>query len=102
MSGIYTATFNYITDSYTIYSSSALGGQSCVRLIVGVFFTLAAPPMYDNLGIHGAGSVLGGLATLFAITPFAMFRYGARLRARSPFARKLAQKSSSSTLTPEK
>ncbi|KAG6919118.1 hypothetical protein DXG01_008925 [Tephrocybe rancida] len=91
MSGIYTATFNYITDSYTVYSSSALGGLSCVRLVLGAFFTLAAPPLYEKLGIHGAGSLLAGLATLFTITPFVMFHYGARLRARSPFAKELVE-----------
>lgn len=35
---------------------------------------------------------LQGLGTLLASTPFLIFVYGARLRARSPFAKELAKR----------
>ncbi|KDQ61601.1 hypothetical protein JAAARDRAFT_190341 [Jaapia argillacea MUCL 33604] len=106
MFGIYLACFNYaspllcikftyspplqLADSYTIYASSALSAQSCIRLSVGALFSLIAAPMYERLGIHVAGSVLAALASLFAVTPFVMYRYGERIRARSSFAKHLA------------
>ncbi|KAH7903661.1 major facilitator superfamily domain-containing protein [Hygrophoropsis aurantiaca] len=90
MFGIYLACFNYLADSYTIYASSALSAQSCVRLVVGALFSLAAQPMYRGLGVHGAGSLLATLATLFTVTPFVMYRYGSRIRAQSSFAKHLA------------
>jgi len=51
-----------VTDSYTIYASSALGGQSAVRLMIGSNFSLLAQPMYQKLGIHLAGTVLSALS----------------------------------------
>ncbi|KAF8526098.1 major facilitator superfamily domain-containing protein [Gautieria morchelliformis] len=84
------ACFNYITDSYTVYASSALSGQSCVRLMVGAIFSVLAAPMYSDLGVHLSGSVLAALSTVFAVTPFLLYRYGAAMRAKSSFAKQLA------------
>ncbi len=48
--------------------------------------------MYDRLGIQGAGGLTAALATLLGATPFVLFFvYGARARARSPFAKQLAK-----------
>ena len=47
--------------------------------------------MYSSLGIQGAGGLTAGIGTLLSITPFVLFKYGARLRARSPFAQELAR-----------
>ncbi|KIJ26675.1 hypothetical protein M422DRAFT_272247 [Sphaerobolus stellatus SS14] len=90
MFGIYLACFNYATDSYTAYASSALGGISAVRLIIGAVFSLLAQPMYDSLGIQFAGTILAALSTVFAITPFLLYRYGFAIRSRSKFAKELA------------
>ncbi|KAF8527518.1 MFS general substrate transporter [Hysterangium stoloniferum] len=90
MFGIYTACFNYITDSYSIYSSSAMSGQTAVRVTLGALFSLSAQPMYNRLGIHLAGTILAALSTAFAVTPFILYRYGSALRARSKFAKRLA------------
>lgn len=54
-----------ITDSYTIYASSALGGQSAVRLTSGALFTVLAEPLYNRLGIHMAGTLLAALSTAY-------------------------------------
>ncbi|KAF8587054.1 MFS general substrate transporter [Ramaria rubella] len=85
------ACFNYLADSYTVYASSALSAQSFVRLTIGATFSLIAEPMYSRLGIHSAGTLLAALATAFAVTPFILYRYGASVRARSPFAKHLAR-----------
>ncbi|SCZ90260.1 BZ3500_MvSof-1268-A1-R1_Chr1-3g01876 [Microbotryum saponariae] len=78
---IYLAVFSYLADSYTLYASSAL--------LVGAVFPLFTDSLYDRLGIQGAGGLTSGLATLLSVTPFVLFIYGARLRARSPFAQEL-------------
>ncbi|KAF8587557.1 MFS general substrate transporter [Ramaria rubella] len=90
MFGVYLACFNYITDSYTVYASSALSAQSCIRLTIGATFSLLAEPMYSHLGIHLAGTVLAAFATAFGVTPFILYRYGASIRRKSPFAKYLA------------
>lgn len=48
--------------------------------------------MYDALGIQGAAGLTAGLGTVLSATPFILFIYGARLRARSPFAQELARR----------
>lgn len=47
--------------------------------------------MYESLGVQGAGGLTAGIGTLLSITPFVLFKYGSRLRARSPFAQELAR-----------
>lgn len=54
-------------------------------------FPLFTTAMYDSLGIQGAGGLTAGIGTLLSITPFVLFKYGHRLRARSPFALELAR-----------
>ncbi|GAA5892117.1 hypothetical protein JCM6882_005699 [Rhodosporidiobolus microsporus] len=86
---IYLCAFSYLAEAYQKYAASALSAMSFVRNTVGAVFPLFTSQMYDNLGVQGAAGLTAGLATVFAITPFVIFVYGARLRARSPFAKEL-------------
>lgn len=47
--------------------------------------------MYSKLGVQNAGILTAALGTGLSIIPFLLFAYGARLRARSPFAQELAR-----------
>jgi hypothetical protein len=42
--------------------------------------------MFTALGVGGGGSLIGGVATMLAIIPFAFFWYGARIRRKSKYA----------------
>ncbi|GAA6059611.1 hypothetical protein JCM10212_005110 [Sporobolomyces blumeae] len=88
---VYLSTFSYLAESYSLYASSALSGMSFVRNIVGAVFPLFTTALYDRLGVQGAGGLTAGIATLLSATPFVLYRYGASLRSRSPFARELAR-----------
>ncbi|GAA5866346.1 hypothetical protein JCM3774_006624 [Rhodotorula dairenensis] len=88
----YLTAFSYLADAYALYASSALSAMSFVRNVIGAVFPLFTQQMYDRLGVQGATGCTAGLGTLLAATPFVIFIYGARLRARSPFAKELAQK----------
>lgn len=55
-------------------------------------FPLFTYRMYAKFGIQGAGSLAAGVGTLLAVTPFVLFKYGDRLRARSKFATELAKR----------
>lgn len=52
-------------------------------------FPLFTTQLYNALGVQGAGGLTAGLAALLSATPFLLYKYGARLRARSPFAKEL-------------
>lgn len=83
------ALIDYLADCYTLYADSALAAMNFWRNIAAASFPLFTDHLYAKLGIHGAGSLVAGIATLLAIIPFMAFRYGNRLRQRSRFTKDL-------------
>lgn len=67
---IFMSMLNYITDVFREFSASAHAGAGCLRSLGAVFVPLAAGPMYAQLGIHWAPSVLGFLALAMGLVPF--------------------------------
>lgn len=88
---VYLTAFNYLADSYTLYAASALAAMNVCRNTLGAVVPLFGTNVYDALGVHGAGSLVAGIATLLSLVPFLIFKFGARLRARSKFAKELAR-----------
>ncbi|KAH8917397.1 MFS general substrate transporter [Atractiella rhizophila] len=88
--GIYTSVFNYVSDSYTFYASSALSALNAVRNVGASFFPLFTIQMYDAMGIQAGGSMLGGLCAFLGLIPFVMFHFGGRLRSKSPYGKEMA------------
>ncbi|KAG8411086.1 hypothetical protein J3458_016197 [Metarhizium acridum] len=80
---LYIAMINYITDIYRDRSASAHAAASVTRSIGAVLLPFAARPMYRDLGIHWAPSLLGFLSLLMGIIPFALIRYGDALVQKS-------------------
>jgi len=78
---------NYVVDSYQTYSASALAGVILVRNTVGAGFPLFATQMYERLGLEWASALLAFLSILMIPIPWLWFKYGERLRLRSPWAR---------------
>lgn len=57
------------------------------RSLAGFGLPLAAPSLYANLGYDYGNLLLAGIAALLGIpSPWLLWRYGAWLRARSPYA----------------
>jgi len=90
---IYLSVFNYLADSYLIYASSALAAQSFVRNLSGGGFPLFIDQVYARLTPRWAASLFGFIACLLGVVPFIFMKYGARIRAVSPMAKKLAETS---------
>ncbi|APA07137.1 hypothetical protein sscle_02g019070 [Sclerotinia sclerotiorum 1980 UF-70] len=80
-------TFMYIEDTYKVYAASALAGVCFARNMIGGTFPLFGTQMFNALGVHWAGSVLGFAAILLMPIPYVLGRYGRGLRRRSPWAR---------------
>ena len=87
---IFIALLNYITDAYRQFSASAQASASTLRSITAVCLPLAAPQMYNKLGVQWACSLLAFVTLGLALIPFVFIRYGEALRKRSPFCQKLA------------
>ncbi|KAK7425352.1 hypothetical protein QQZ08_008138 [Neonectria magnoliae] len=78
---------NYLTDIFRQSSASAHAAASWTRSTGAILLPLAAEPMYRNLGLHWAPSVLGFLALAMGVIPFVFIRYGDRLARSSKTAR---------------
>ncbi|KAK0548572.1 hypothetical protein OC845_003516 [Tilletia horrida] len=86
---IYLAVFNYLADSYLIYASSALAAQSFLRNMFGFAFPLFATQMYTKLTYPWASTLIGLLGAILGIIPFALYRWGPQIRAKSQFSHQL-------------
>ncbi|KAJ9105073.1 hypothetical protein QFC19_003705 [Naganishia cerealis] len=87
---IYLGVFNFLADSYTVYASSALAGQSFLRNMVAGGFTFFTRQLYTNLTPRWGSTLFGGLAAILAVVPFLAFFYGPQIRKGSKFAKTLA------------
>ncbi|KAJ6191680.1 hypothetical protein N7519_001701 [Penicillium mononematosum] len=83
---VFLSVFNYLIDSYTIFSASVLAANSALRSLFGMAFPLFTTYMYHNLGIHWASSVPAFLALACVPFPFIFYKYGARIRQRCTYA----------------
>ncbi|KAH7120595.1 major facilitator superfamily domain-containing protein [Dactylonectria macrodidyma] len=88
---IFMAMLNYLGDAYKQFSASAQAAASTTRSIVAVCLPLAAAPMYGNLGIQWACSLLAFLTLIMALIPFVFIKFGPSIRQRSPFCQQVLQ-----------
>lgn len=86
---IFIAMFNYLNDAYRQYAASAQAAASTTRSLVAVCLPLAAPRMYESLGVQWACSLLAFLALGMAVIPFIFIRYGETVRRKSPIAQRI-------------
>ena len=75
-----------LVDAYLMYAASAIAANTVCRSAVGSTAPLFTNYMFDALGVGGGGSLIGGVAALLAIIPFAFYKYGERIRIKSRFA----------------
>jgi hypothetical protein len=80
---------NYIAGCYGIYAASALAGNSVVRSFLGGTLPLAGPSMYRAMTPQWAGTFLGLLEICLIPIPFVFYKYGDKIRAKSPLIRQM-------------
>lgn len=85
---VFIYTTNYIAGSYVEYAASALAGNSIVRFGLAGLLPLAGSKMYRNLGADWAGTTLGLIEVMLIPIPFVFYKYGHRIRMRSPMIEK--------------
>ncbi|KAJ5125037.1 uncharacterized protein N7515_008862 [Penicillium bovifimosum] len=76
---------NYIIDVYPMYANSALAANSFFRSWLGAGFPLFAKPMFHNLGVNWAMTLLGCLTAALFPVPIIFYIYGPRIRTWSKF-----------------
>lgn len=83
---IFVAYLNYLTDTYLMYTASAMAANTICRSACGAAAPLYTQYMFNALGVGGGGSLIGGMAVLLAPIPFIFYKYGEPIRKRSKFA----------------
>lgn len=82
---IYTAIFSYTGSTWHAVAASAMGANSLVRSGFAAAFPLFASQMYEAMGTVGASAFIAALNVLLIPVPFVLYKYGARIRAKSRF-----------------
>ncbi|KAL8729157.1 MAG: hypothetical protein Q9166_004896 [cf. Caloplaca sp. 2 TL-2023] len=77
---------NFLVDTYALYAASAVSANTFLRSLLASGFPMVARPMFHNLGVGPAMSILGAIACLALPIPLVFMKYGLRLRKMSKFA----------------
>lgn len=83
---IFTSIFAYIIDAYRLYAASGMAANSLLRSYMAGIFPLFTRYMFKRLGVNWAAFLLAMLCVLMIPIPFIFNKYGAFLRAKSPYA----------------
>ena len=83
---IFVGYLNYLTESYLMYTASAMAANTIMRSACGAAAPLFTEQMFTALGVGGGGSLIGGVAVLLAPIPFVFYKYGEKIRVKSKFA----------------
>ncbi|KAL5355405.1 major facilitator superfamily domain-containing protein [Aspergillus floccosus] len=84
---LFLSTIIYMAQVYRAEAvASALAANGTLRYTLGAVFPLFTIQMYQNLGIHWAGSVWAFISLFLLPIPWLLFKYGDRLRRDSRFA----------------
>nr|POE85405.1 putative transporter [Quercus suber] len=83
---IFQQCLNYLVDVYGLYAASAVSANTVLRSLLACGLPLASRPMFLNLGVGPAASILGGVACLALPVPLLFMKYSLRLRRKSKFA----------------
>ena len=83
---IYVSTYEYIIDSYREHSAIALASITMVRYLISGTMVVAARPMYQGIGVHWTLTLLGCIAVGLTPAPLMFWKYGPKLRAKSPYS----------------
>ncbi|RDA95364.1 hypothetical protein CP533_3541 [Ophiocordyceps camponoti-saundersi (nom. inval.)] len=93
---IYMATIDYMICAYGPYSASATGGNGWARDFLAGVLTVPALPFFENIGrssgknLEYACTILFCISFVLVIAVYVIYWKGPQLRARSPFAQRLA------------
>lgn len=84
---IFQAALNYLVDTFQKFSASAVAANTFLRSVFAAAFPLVVTPMYHNLGVPWASSLIGFIAVAMIPIPYGFFVYGKRIRARSKWSK---------------
>ena len=83
---IFISATTYLVEVYPAgISASAVAANGILRYALGAAFPLFTLQMYEAMGLHWAGSVFAFVGLVMMPVPWAFFKWGKELRARSKY-----------------
>ncbi|KAH7371780.1 major facilitator superfamily domain-containing protein [Cadophora sp. MPI-SDFR-AT-0126] len=82
---IFQAALNYLIDTFARFAASAVAANTLLRSIFAAVFPLFVAPMFHNLGIQWASSLLGFVSLCLVPIPYLFYIYGPRIRGKGRF-----------------
>ncbi|CAG8956279.1 hypothetical protein HYFRA_00003659 [Hymenoscyphus fraxineus] len=86
---IFQAALNYLIDTFTRYSASAIAANTFLRSIFAASFPLFVKSMFGGLGFGGACAVLGGVSCVLIPVPWVFYVYGGGIRGLGRFSKEV-------------
>lgn len=80
---IFQGCLNYLVDTNRTYAASAIAANTILRSLFAAIFPLFTSQLFENLGVHWGGSLIGFIALAMIPIPFVFYRYGAEFRERN-------------------
>ncbi|KAG4269960.1 hypothetical protein FPRO04_11916 [Fusarium proliferatum] len=84
---IFQSSLQYLVDTFTRYSASAIAANTFVRSMAAGAFPLFVWPMYEKIGIDWGSTIFACISVLLLPAPFLFFKWGYRIRARGEFSK---------------
>jgi hypothetical protein len=84
---IFQSSLQYLVDTFTRYSASAIAANTFVRSMVAGAFPLFIWPMYQKLGVDWGSTVFACISVCLVPAPFLFFKWGHQIRARGEFSK---------------
>lgn len=84
MMGVFIPIQTYMIDAFPEYAASAVAALTASRSVFAAVLPLAAPAMYDTLGLGWGNSLLGFIALAMIPVPALIFKYGKDIRVKYP------------------
>ena len=84
---IYVSIYEYIIDSYREHAAVALASITMARYLITGGMVIAVRPMYVGIGVQWTMTILGCVATILTPAPLIFWKFGHKLREKSPYAK---------------
>ncbi|KAK7187010.1 uncharacterized protein CC84DRAFT_718379 [Paraphaeosphaeria sporulosa] len=83
---IFVSAYMYMIDAYEVNETSVLTIVALVRYLATGGMTVVGVPMYQNFGPHYALTILACISAAAVPIPWALFKWGPRIREKSKYA----------------
>ena len=83
---VFISSYQYIIDSYETFAASALASVTLIRYVAAGGMVEVAIPFYENLGVQYTITILACLSAALVPVPYAFYKWGPKIRARSRYA----------------